>query len=86
MNGVYVTLPDVSGLEGLPSCGTITFRYIREGLNLRGTDQLSANLCLCEVTAVEAGDECEEKQEDVVDKLFAAAKEEKESDEESEEE
>lgn len=80
--GIRVTLPDVSELEGLPECGTITFRYVRESLNLRttGETKLSAELRLCEITAVEAGPDCEEEAGDPVDKLFAEVQAEADSD------
>ena len=81
--GIYLSLPDVSELDSLPACGEITFRYVRERLSLHSKEEtrLSADLCLCEITKVEAGPECEEKKDDVVDKLFAEAK--KEDDEDS---
>lgn len=85
-DGIWVTLPDVSGLESLPASGTITFRYTRKKLILNEGNSLTADLCLCELLAVE-GDEspAEEKNEDVVDKLFAAAKQEPEEMEEGDE-
>lgn len=82
--GLRVTLPDIAELQRLPASGTITFRYTRENLNLRKDDTLSAEICLCELLEVDGDKEAEEKQEDVVDKLFAEAKEKPKDDEEKE--
>jgi predicted nucleic acid-binding Zn-ribbon protein len=73
-DGLYLHIPDVSGLEGLPQCGTITFKYKRKELSL-GEDRLSARLCLLEITDVEADEECEteKKTDSVVDELFKEA-------------
>lgn len=80
--GVYVSLPDVSELNSLPASGYITFKYERKRLSLQNDPEqrLTAELCLCEITEVEADEEVK-KTDDVVDKLFAeAAKKEDDSD------
>jgi hypothetical protein len=77
--GVYVTLPDISGLKQLPESGEITFHYCRKNLNLNEDDKLSAQICLCRILSVKADPEedgGEEKTDDVVDKLFEAAQQE----------
>lgn len=73
-SGLHLSLPDISELEGLPASGTITFRYTRESLRLPKDNKLSAEICLCELLAVEGDKVEDEKDADVVDKLFAAAK------------
>ncbi len=87
--GLYLHLPDVSGLGALPECGEITFKYRRKKLSLVSEDEkrLSAELCLLEITDVEADENCpEEKTDDVVDALFKEANggEEKDDSEEKE--
>lgn len=79
--GIRVTLPDVSELTKLPSSGTITFRYDRDTLRLQKDDTLSADIRLCEITEIEGDEASEEKKDDVVDKLFAEAKDEPEGEE-----
>jgi len=75
--GIRLTLPDVAELKSLPACGEITFRYVREDLHLRTVGEaplLSASLCLCDIVKVKADEKtCDEKVEDVVDKLFEEA-------------
>jgi hypothetical protein len=76
--GIYITIPDVSGLKSLPESGEITFHYCRKNLNLGEDEKLSAQVCLCRVLSVKADpeeDDGEEKTDDVVDKLFEAAQE-----------
>ncbi len=76
---ITLFLPDVTGLECLPESGTITFQFDRRELKL--TDgRLSAVLELTDITDVQCDEEAEEsKTEDLVDKLFEEAKEDKES-------
>lgn len=85
-DGLYLTLPDISELEGLPSSGTITFRYTRESLRLPKDNKLSAEICLCEITDVKGDKESEEKSDDTVDKLFAEAQKAREEDDEDDKE
>jgi len=72
---ITLYLPDVTGLECLPESGKITFQFDRHELKL--TDGcLSAVLNLSAITDVECDEDAEEsKTEDLVDKLFAEAKE-----------
>lgn len=78
--GIFLFLPDVSGLKSLPECGEITFKYERKKLSLTESDEggLSAELELCEILKVKAcapekGEDSDTKTEAVVDKLFAEA-------------
>lgn len=72
--GVYVSLPDVAGLDSLPSSGEITFHYCRKTMTLGEEGKLSANLVLCRILAVKADpDADEEPMADAVDKLFEEA-------------
>jgi hypothetical protein len=72
-DGLHLSLPDISELQGLPASGTITFRYTRERLSLPKDNKLSADLCLCEILDVKGDKVDEEKTEDTVDALFAEA-------------
>ena len=67
--GIDVRLPDVSGLQCLPASGEITFRFTRKQLELNGSDDLAARICLEAILDIEC-DEEEEPLQDVVDKLF----------------
>lgn len=84
--GLYLHIPDVSGLDTLPEYGTISFKYKRKEIAL-GDEKLSARLCLLEITEVEADEEhpSEQKTDDVVDKLFEEAQKNKDE-EDSEDE
>jgi len=84
--GLYLHIPDVSGLDTLPERGTISFKYKRKELAL-GEDKLSARLCLLEIVNVEKDEDCptEQKTDDVVDKLFEEAQK-NEDEEDSEDE
>lgn len=84
--GIYVRLPDIAELGGLPLSGEITFCFERKSVSLDGADDLSAQLMLTKITAVKAdvSEDEDAPKDDVVDKLFdeANAAETKEGDEE----
>ncbi len=72
--GVHVTLPDVAELKSLPLSGLITFRYERKEVAVRGEDDVSVTLCLCEVTKVKGDPKKDDKKtEEIVDELFDEA-------------